>query len=660
MKLSVIIVNYNVEFFLEQCLLSVRKALKDLSGEVFVVDNNSVDQSVAMVNEKFPEVILITNTENTGFSRANNQAMKIASGEYFLLLNPDTVVEDDTFRKVIDFMDSHPDAGGLGVKMVDGKGRFLPESKRGLPTPAVAFYKIFGLSKLFPKSKTFGQYHLSFLDPEQTHQVEILAGAFMLMRKSVLDQIGLLDETFFMYGEDIDLSWRIILAGYKNYYFPGTRIIHYKGESTRKSSVNYVLIFYNAMLIFARKHFSRQRAGWLTLLIKMAIYFRAGLSLARRLAEKAFLPLADGILIYLGSLLFIRWWEPVILADGHHYPDTFIIGVLPAYALIWLITSYLSGAYDRPVRLIKVFQGLFTGTITILVLYSLLNEEFRFSRAVILFGAVWGTLIMTGLRSLLHFTGIRRFSLSGSENRRFAIIGSPEECRRVAGLLRQTHPNAGLIALVDSSQAGRAPGFVGQLRQLPDIITIYKIDELVFCSRDLPAGQIIDLMSQVYSRQLDYKIAPQNSGSIIGSNSISTLGDPFIIDIDSIARPRNRRNKRLTDLLITLMLIPAIPVTLFLVHQPFGLITNLMKVLIGLKSWVGYTHTEQSLQKLPGLKPGVLSPADAFPDRKLDADTLMNLNLLYAKHYRIINDIEIVLAGFQYLGRSVVINSSKK
>ncbi len=246
MKLSVIIVNYNVEHFLEQCLYSVRRAMQGIEGEVFVVDNNSVDGSLKMLAEKFPEVKVIANKDNVGFSRANNQAIRVSTGEYVLLLNPDTVVEDDTFSKCLAFMDAHPDAGGLGVKMVDGKGNFLPESKRGLPTPAAAFYKMFGLAKLFPHSKRFAHYYMGHLSDDETNEVEILAGAFMLMRRATLDKVGLLDETFFMYGEDIDLSYRITQGGYKNYYFPETRIIHYKGESTKKTSVNYVLVFYKA------------------------------------------------------------------------------------------------------------------------------------------------------------------------------------------------------------------------------------------------------------------------------------------------------------------------------------------------------------------------------------------------------------------------------
>ena len=200
-----------------------------------------------MLNEKFPEVKIIANKENLGFAKANNQAIREAEGEYILLLNPDTLVEEDTFEKTIAFMGSHPDAGGLGVKMVDGKGKFLKESKRGLPTPSVAFFKMTGLARIFPRSPLFARYYLGHLSDDEIHEVEILSGAFMLLRREVLQKTGLLDEDYFMYGEDVDLSYRILKAGYKNYYFPLTRIIHYKGESTRKSSVNYVFTFYQSI-----------------------------------------------------------------------------------------------------------------------------------------------------------------------------------------------------------------------------------------------------------------------------------------------------------------------------------------------------------------------------------------------------------------------------
>ena len=219
MKLSIVIVNYNVRYFLEQTILSVYKSSVNFDYEIFVVDNNSSDDSLKMMEQKFPEVKVIANIDNVGFSKANNQAIKLANGEFVLLLNPDTIIQEDTLQKCIDKMESDIVIGGLGVKMVDGAGNFLPESKRGFPSPMAAFAKMSGLSKVFPKSKIFGQYHLTYLDKNQSHEIDVLSGAFMLLRKRVLDKVGLLDEDYFMYGEDIDLSYCIKKAGFKNYYF---------------------------------------------------------------------------------------------------------------------------------------------------------------------------------------------------------------------------------------------------------------------------------------------------------------------------------------------------------------------------------------------------------------------------------------------------------
>lgn len=250
-----IIVNYNVRYFLEQCLHSLYRAIENTDTEVFVVDNCSTDDSLEMLRKSYPRVKLIANSENPGFAKANNQAIIVSEAEYILLLNPDTLVQENAIHNMLSFMDAHPEAGALGVKMIDGQGRFLPESKRGLPTPAVSFYKILGLSTLFPRSRRFGRYHLGWLDKDKIHSVEILAGACMLVRKDAINKAGLLDEDFFMYGEDIDWSYRILKAGYRNYYFPPGRILHYKGESTKKGSLNYVYVFHKAMAIFAKKHF---------------------------------------------------------------------------------------------------------------------------------------------------------------------------------------------------------------------------------------------------------------------------------------------------------------------------------------------------------------------------------------------------------------------
>ncbi len=654
MKLSVIIVNYNVKYFLEQCLHSVRRAMTGIEGEIFVVDNNSVDGSVKMLEEKFPEVVVIANKENQGFSKANNQAIKISKGEYVLLLNPDTIVEDDTFQKVIDFMDTHEDAGGLGVKMIDGKGRFLPESKRGLPTPAVAFYKIFGLARLFPRSKFFGQYHLTYLDKEKTHQVDVLSGAFMLLRRKALDKAGLLDETFFMYGEDIDLSYRLTKAGFKNYYYPEARIIHYKGESTRKTSVNYVFTFYNAMIIFARKHFSQQNARLFSFLIHLAIWFRAGLSILWRFARNAFLPVADAVMIFLGIWFIKGYWEDNhIYVEGGQYPPEFMQFAVPAYILIWLLATYFSGGYDKPVKLMRVLQGLFFGTLTILVFYGLLSEAYRFSRALIILGAFWGLLAMMGMRLLLHSLNLKDFNLGIAENKRYLVAGGIEEAERVADLLRKTELNPSFIGLVSAKGNNIANhGFIGTLDQIRDIITIYNINELVFCAKDIPARDMIDLMSELGQTRLEYKIAPPESLSIIGSNSINTSGDLYMIEINSIARVNNHRNKRLFDVAASLILLCLLPLVVFMVKKPWGFLRNLFLVLAGQRSWIGYKRVENTDDfRLPAIRRGVLDPTDVLPHSKLSPEDVNRLNILYARNYKPDNDMRILLKGFKHLGR---------
>ncbi|MCD4737242.1 MAG: glycosyltransferase family 2 protein [Bacteroidales bacterium] len=654
MKLSVIIVNYSVRYFLEQCLQSVLKAATRTDCEIWVVDNNSVDGSVKMLSDKFPDVKVIANRENTGFSRANNQAIKKAKGEYVLLLNPDTVVEEDTFIKVVDFMDQHPEAGGLGVKMVDGNGNFLPESKRGLPTPSVAFFKIFGLSKLFPKSKQFSRYHLGYLNKEEIHSVDVLSGAFMLLKKEALDKTGLLDEDFFMYGEDIDLSYRITQAGYKNYYFPKTRIIHYKGESTKKSSINYVVIFYKAMVIFARKHFSQKNATLFSFLINIAIYFRAFLSIVSRFIRKAALPFGDALLLFGGIIGIKNYWEHnIIFPQGGNYPVELVSVAIPLYIIIWLMSVYLSGGYDKPIRLAKLFQGMFIGSIVILTLYALLPESYRFSRALIIFGAVWGMISMTGIRFILHILNFRQFKLGLKLNKRFAIVGNLTEAQRIADLIRKATLNPGFIGLISISEDnGKNEGFIGNLDQIKEIIYIYKIDEVIFCAKDLSSDKIIDKMSELSNRQIEFRIAPPESLFIIGSKSINTSGDIYVVELDSITKNNNKRSKRFLDIFISIILVPVFPLAAILTKNPVGFVINLFSVLFGRRSWVGYeTILQRDQNKLPKIKPGVLNPTDIFKGQNLSSETIGRLNLLYARDYKVINDLNIIFKGFRNTGR---------
>ena len=651
MKLSIVIVNYNVEYFLEQCLYSVFRALQGIEGEVFVVDNNSVDGSLKMLAQKFPEVKVIANKENVGFSRANNQAIRISTGEYVLLLNPDTVVEDDTFSKCLNFMDAHPDAGGLGVKMVDGKGQFLPESKRGLPTPMTAFYKMFGLTKLFPHSKRFARYYMGHLSENETNEVEILAGAFMLMRRETLDKVGLLDETFFMYGEDIDLSYRITLGGYKNYYFPETRIIHYKGESTKKTSVNYVFVFYKAMEIFARKHFGKKRASIFSFLINLAIYLKAFLALISQFLRNAFVPVIDSILGY-GGLAAISyfWGNAMVYNDVGSYPPVLFYGVLPAYILIWLLSCYFCGGYDKPYGYGKSVMGVAVGSVLILVLYALLPESMRFSRALILFGTLWLAVEMSLVRVIGYLSGNEDFKLKKDQRKRFLLIGSEGEVQRVQTLLESTSIKPDFVGLVASDVQGDVPeNFIGNIQQVPDIITIYKISEVIFCSKDVSHQVIIDKMVEWNASNVDYKIAPEDSLSIIGSNSINTRGDLYTVDIKAIDTKPNRRNKRLFDVLMGCFGIVFWLPLVFVVKKPWRFLKDAVLVLLGRRTWVGYCPVNEEAQKLPSIKRGIYNPASYLDASILNDNAFLNqLNLVYARDYTVWKDAEIFFKSFAH------------
>lgn len=650
-RLSIIIVNYNVKYFLEQALHSVRHATKNINAEVIVVDNCSTDGSVDIVEQKFPEVHVIANSTNLGFAGANNQGIKASSGEYVLLLNPDTVVEEDTFEKTLAFMDEHPDAGALGVKMLDGKGNFLPESKRAFPTPAVSFYKIFGLSALFPQSPVFSRYHLGYLDKDTIHEVEVLAGAFMLIRRKVLEDIGYLDETYFMYGEDIDLSYRIQQAGYKNYYFPGTRIIHYKGESTKKGSLNYVRMFYNAMIIFAQKHFSSGKASLYSNLIKAAITFRAGLTIMYRFVRTIALPLLDITLLYGGMYFIKEFWATRVKGAAEYYPEEYMLYIVPVYILIWTLTTYFSGGYDRPLRPSKVVRGVLVGTLIIAAMYAFLDESLRFSRAMIVLGAAWAGIEMVGIRLLINFVTKGHLGLEERQESRMVIAGSAAEGKRALNLMNQAGVENRFMGFVASAtQSTEQDEILGTIDELQDIVEVFGIDEVVFCSQDISSQQIIEWMTRLGSG-VHYKIVPEQGLSIIGSNSKNTAGDLYAIDINlALNAKMSRRNKRLFDLLFCTFLLLTFPITIWLIRSKTGLLTNWLAVVIGQKTWVGYAH-DANADELPAIQKGVLSPLDRLRNRQVNSSTISRLNLLYAKDYTVYEDLEITQRGFAHLGR---------
>ncbi len=526
MILSIIIVNYNVKHFLNQCLKSIQQAKNTLEIEVYVVDNNSVDNSVDMVKKEFPDVNLIENKKNVGFAKANNQAIKLSKGKYILLLNPDTIIQENTLTETIAFFNKNTQAGGVGVKMIDGKGHFLPESKRSFPTPSIAFYKIFGLSRLFPKSKIFGKYHLKYLDKDEVHEIDVISGAFLMTKKNLISKIGMLDEDFFMYGEDIDLSYRIQKSGFKNYYLPNTSIIHYKGESTKKTSVNYIYHFYNAMVIFTKKHYSQKNAKLFFTLINLAIVIRAALSIIKQFTLKVLYPLIDSILIAIGIYILKNFWENIYFSDDNYYSLHFLY-MIPAYVILWVFGISLQNGYKYPIKIINIIKGVLTGTIIMLIIYALLPDYLRFSRALIILGTIWTMISTVIVRYLLHQIGWVFFQIKSKKRKKIGVIASEMEFNRIRDILVNNNPNLEFIGQINEIASKNL--YLGKISQLKEVFKIHKINEVIFSAKDISANEIISIM-QTIPNQIEIKIAPSESTFIVGSNSIHTQGDLYVLN----------------------------------------------------------------------------------------------------------------------------------
>jgi len=482
----------------------------------------------------------------------------------------------------------------------------------------------------------------------------------MFMRRETLDKTGLLDETFFMYGEDIDLSYRITSAGYKNYYYPGTTIIHYKGESTKKGSLNYVKMFYQAMIIFAGKHFTSRKAKTFSFLINMAIYFRAALSVIRRFIQKVYRPALDGIIIYLGYIFALPLWEQVRFNIPGYYPPLFLQLVVPAYILVWLIAIYYSGGYDKPLKLFSFVKGHLVGTLFILVIYALLPTEWRFSRALIFLGSAWAIFSTLGLRLLFHLLRIKDYEVDLNKQKRMVIVGKKGEVLRVSQLLQDTQARPEIIgfvapetkeAVAGDSATGDSltrEGYMGHIEQIDEIAAINRVDEIVFCSKDLPSQEIIRVMTRLIGSSVDFKIAPPESLSVIGSNSINTAGDLYTIHFNSIGKESNRRNKRLFDAVVALPLFLTFPLWFLFVQGHLTSVWNTLRVLFGIRTWVGYMEPGQHAQpELPHLKKGILHPGIHLPAEIKTPERVKEINVVYAKDYKVFNDLLIIARNFR-------------
>lgn len=621
--ISIIIVNYNVQYFIEQCLNSIYQ-ISNYDGkiEVIVIDNNSIDGSISMIEAKFPQVKLIANKENVGFSVANNQGIAISKGKYTLLLNPDTILEENTLSKCFVEMEAKSEVGALGVKMVDGAGQFLPESKRGFPSPEASFYRFTGLYKLFPKSSRINAYYQGHIDEEEKAEVDILCGAFMFIKKSVLDEIGFLDENFFMYGEDIDLSYRIRNAGYKVLYFPYTTIIHFKGESTRKNSVQYTKRFFNAMHIFANKHFKASRASVFLKYLSIVIAIKAILNLMKNVGKRLFLPLLDVVTIFLGLHLVASLWAKFYFQDASYYDSAPLTFNFLLYTAIWVVSIFYGGGYDKKVNPFRLLRNILIGTIVILAIYGLLDPSYRSSRAIIFISTFYVSLSAVILRLLSSvFSGQKLQGISDRKN--LIIIAHEEESAKIEEVLKQSDSKFEVVQSLPTNISSY---------ELKELISLHNIDEVVCNIKDVGMRRVIELMS-TFGSKVAFKITGDQSLGIIGSQSKNKSGEIYTIQINYDIQNQDKiRIKRTFDIIASIVGLFLFPF-LILFRNGRMILKNTLNIIKGSKTLIGYQDQDRKEHRLPNLGSAVLFMKE-------------NLAIDYARNYTVWKDFRYLCKAF--------------
>lgn len=703
--LSVVIVTYNVRAFLEQALRSVERAGAGLAVETFVVDNASVDGSVEMVRARFPDVRLIANEENAGFARANNQALRLARGRHVLLLNPDTIVQEDTFHTLLRFMDVHPEAGAVGCKILNPDGTFAPESRRAFPSPSVALYRMAGLSRLFPRSRRFGRYNLTYLPEDETAEVDALSGSCMLVRRCALhgrfasddrrlddsnssgsasnlpERIqstientqstidagaGLLDEDFFMYGEDLDWCFRIQQAGWKVYYTPETQIIHYKGESTKKGEFRYVRLFYGAMLLFAEKHFGQGPSRHFAWLLRAGIMAHAAGTVVARGLRCLALPLLDAALTY-AVIVFVGLARAAQTGAG--LSPLFLATVAPIFAAATVTGIAAARGYRRGRRtqVGPALAGAALGGVAVAAA-SFFVKAIAFSRLVVLLGMPLVAASLGAWRLL--------WRLSRVEPQRAVLVGEAREAQRLEALLDvHATPPFTLVGYVtaDPPAHGASPDVqadlqadvwnpdvrtsglpqLGPLRRLRDVVRLRRINHVVFAAGTLSNMTILALVQRLRDLPVRCTMWTEHNDHLIGKASIEHLQTPSLIEADEalagLHNPAGRRAFEVAVALLGLLLHPFVRIAAW-ARGPRSFAARLAArtrqmpdVLRGRRALLGYRPGGVPPPPAWGLRPGVF-PIEAVsaPD-PVEPEAARRVYALYAKNRSFSLDWDILV-----------------
>lgn len=670
MDLSVIIVNYNVRQFLENALTSIMRAMEGLEGEVFVVDNASDDGSIETVRSKFPDVILIENRINLGFARANNLALKQARGRCILLINPDTVVQENTLRVMLGFFDENPDVGLAGCKILNPDGSFQLPCRRSFPTPWVAFTKIFGLSALFPNSRLFGRYNLTYLNTDETYEVEAVSGSFMMVRREAYLKVGGLDEAFFMYGEDLDWCYRFSQAGFKVFYVHSTAIIHFKGESTRRSDLDEIKVFYNAMQLFVEKHFNSSVI--VEALLNIGISLRAGLAFAAKASRTLGVVLFDMLLVAGGLLLAeYIYFGSIFRFPAYAYPMVFIIpGAIVTAAM------YMYGVYTtHKLSISRTGVALIGGYIVIsaMVFFA---KEFAFSRAVVLISGVINLMVLPGWRLLL--VAFSRSSIQRGRRslfgRRTVIVGTgasgQEVLRKLRARVDDGYEVLGFIGMNRRQIGERVAGLevLGSLDNVGKVIDERRVSEVIFSTDGLAYTDILSVIGRNSSRNVNFRLVPNSLEAIIGKTRIDELESLPLVEIEyNIHKPMNKVVKRAFDLLCgTLLTVTVFPFVraMQMIHPvPPGRVAlrilQLPSVVAGKLSIVGRplgeadeaperTSAQNGAVSYLGPK-GLTGLVQINRREGLVADEIEKYKLYYAKNQSLVLDLEIILKSLLLL-----------
>jgi len=684
MDLSVIIVSYNVKTYLEQALGSILKALEGIEAEILVVDNGSGDGSPAVVRDRFPQVRLIENRENVGFAQANNQALRISSGRAVCLINPDTIVQEDTFRICLAYLDAHASVGAVGCKILNPDGTLQLACRRSFPTPAIALAKVTGLARLFPQSRIFGRYNLTYLDPEETADVEALSGSFMMVRRATIDQVGLLDEAFFLYGEDLDWCYRIRQGGWTIVYLPDTQMVHFKGRSTIEAPFDSLRVFYGAMALFVKKHFNK---GWAFLprwFLLAGIRLRASLSYIGRLSRRLAVPLLDLICLQIGlilSLVFrfghLSFWGNYSVVNG-------------AYSAIWLGCLGSMGLYRPGVfSTSRAFAAAGVGLVVNASLTFFL-PQYAFSRQVVLVAGCVNAILLGGWRLAVrvasHMTWIPFVGKIGKTlvRRRVLIVGCDQTACLMAEKLNEridgTSEVIGLVGMEeqDLMQSRNDPVHVlGVFSDLKRLIVTHRIHEVIFSPESISYEKALSIVASNQHFRIDFKMAPCEADVLMAQTNLDALGDVPLIDLAYRIRTGvNPLIKRLMDLTVSVLILPVwVPSLLFSMLHPrirfhrisiadglggelgvleirksgeqvsgwFSLVPLFWFVITGKMSLVGTRRTLSCAISNHGYKPGLTSLAEVSRRKELDPKEINRYTLYYLKNYTPLLDMEILL-----------------